>query len=76
MKKNLCPNTYFNRELCGYIDLLFSADTLLTSLEKAYDGGSETALGLSRELDSVIADIMARRGAVSQILQAGCDFIL
>jgi len=73
-KKNCCPNTYFNREIGGYIGLLIEADGLLTALETAYADGFKSALEKSRELDGVIADIMIKRRTVSEILLADSTF--
>lgn len=74
MSKKSCPNTYFNREIGGYVNLLVEADGLLTALETAYAGGSDKAVEVSGRLDAVIADIMEKRWTVSQILQADAAF--
>ena len=74
MKNNSCPNTYFAREVTGYVELLLSADGLLCSLEKAYSAGSDRALAVSRKLDEVIAGLMKKRETVSQILLADSTF--
>ena len=75
MKKQQCKNTYFNREIGGYIDMLLTADGLLTSLEKAAEGGiGVDAVRCSSELDAVIADIMKKRETVGAILSAEANF--
>lgn len=73
-KKTFCPNTYFNRELCGYIELLVSADGLLSSVEESYGVDSRKALQASKELDGVIAKVMEKRAAISEILLADSTF--
>ena len=76
LKKNFCPNTYFSRELSGYIGLLVSADGLLSSVEKNYGVDDAKALQASQELDAVIAKVMTKRAVVSDILLADLTFSL
>ena len=73
-KKNYCPNTYFSREVAGYVNLLVEADGLLTALETAYSESAGGVLEKSSALDAVIAEIMERRKTVSEILLADMTF--
>ena len=73
-KTNCCQNTYFNREIGSYINLLIEADGALDALETAYSLGAACALEKSAALDGLIAEIMERRGTVSEILLADSTF--
>lgn len=75
MNKRQCANTYFNREIGGYIEMLLNADGLLSVLEKAAAESLDAeALKVSQELDVVIAGIMEKRRTVSEILLADSTF--
>ncbi len=77
MKKNECKNTYFNREIGGYIGMLLRADALLETLETAAQNGiGGAAVEASRRLDTLIIDIMEKRATVEAILSADMAFRL